>query len=155
MAALVAFAVGLVFGIGLLVSGMTDPGKVLGFLDLAGAWDPSLAVVMATAVPVAASGYAIGRRRFAPLAAPSFTTPAAGPLDRRLVLGSIAFGVGWGLVGMCPGPAIVVAATGAWQGLLFVAAMVAGMLAFEAIERMRATRAAAPAPSSPTHPSTP
>lgn len=140
MAPVLAFVIGLVFGAGLLVSGMTDPAKVLAFLDLAGAWDPSLAVVMAAAVPVAALGFATARRRNAPLAAPAFNLPTARTLDRRLVLGSIAFGVGWGLAGLCPGPAIVVAGTGSSSALVFVAAMIAGILLFEAIERMRRPR---------------
>lgn len=149
MGPLFAFVVGIVFGIGILVSGMADPAKVLAFLDLAGKWDPSLAVVMATAIPVAALGHALGRRRRTPLAAAAFQTPAGRRLDRRLVLGSVAFGVGWGLVGLCPAPALVLAGSGSGAALVFVLAMIAGMLVFEAVEQLRAPRVPVPAPSSP------
>jgi len=141
MAPLAALACGPVFGIGLIVSGMFDPGKVLAFLDVAGAWDPSLAVVMGVAVPVAAVGYAIGRRRARPLLAPAFNAPPSRALDRRLVIGSTTFGVGWGLAGICPAPGVLLAATGHGAGIVFVLAMLAGMIAFDVIERMRAARA--------------
>src|SRR5918993_2253074 len=130
MAAIVAFAIGLTFGIGLLVSGMTDPGKVLAFLDLAGAWDPSLGVVMAAAVPIAALGYVLARRLRAPLAAPSFQAPTARGIDVRLVSGSVLFGAGWGLVGLCPAPAVVLAASANADAGLFLFAMTAGMAVF-------------------------
>lgn len=147
MAPALAFVIGLVFGVGLLVSGMTDPAKVLAFLDLAGAWDPSLAVVMAAAVPVAAAGFVLARHRAAPLVDATFHAPRARALDRRLVLGSIVFGAGWGLVGLCPGPALVVAGSGSRAALVFVAAMIAGFLLFDALEQMRRARETAAASS--------
>jgi uncharacterized protein len=126
---LVGFLCGLVFGFGLLISGMMQPAKVLDFLDLfGGAWDPSLAVVMAAALVVAASGYTLARRRGRPLLAAQSLWPTASAIDRPLVAGAILFGIGWGLVGLCPGPAIENLATGSPRVLAFVAAMIAGML---------------------------
>jgi uncharacterized protein len=120
---------GLIFGFGLLISSVMQPVKVLGFLDLfGGAWDPSLAVVMAAALIVAASGYALARRRGRPLFAAKSNWPTTSHIDRRLIVGATLFGVGWGLVGLCPGPAIENLATGSLRVLAFVAAMVAGML---------------------------
>jgi hypothetical protein len=128
-----ALASGALFGVGLLVSGMTNPAKVLAFLDVAGDWDPSLAFVMAGAIPVAALGFALGRRRAAPLYEPSFSPPARGTLDARLFAGAVLFGLGWGLAGFCPGPALASLGLGAWQVALFVLAMLAGMGLFHAI----------------------
>lgn len=133
----VAFAVGLVFGLGLILSGMTDPAKVLGFLDLGGRWDPSLLFVMGGAIAVAAIGFAFARKRGRALLGGPMRLPAAGAIDRRLVLGSAAFGIGWGLAGFCPGPAIAALASGSPEPLVFVAAMVAGMALFELFESMR------------------
>jgi uncharacterized membrane protein YedE/YeeE len=118
---------GLVFGLGLVVSGMSNPAKVLGFLDLAGAWDPSLALVMGGAIAVGAVGFAFARRRAASLLGLPMRLPATDVIDRRLVVGSVVFGVGWGLAGFCPGPALVAVATGSIDALVFVAAMLAGM----------------------------
>lgn len=132
-----AFAVGLVFGLGLILSGMTDPAKVLGFLDLAGRWDPSLLFVMGGAIAVAAIGFALARKRGQALLGGPMRLPAAGLVDRRLVLGSLAFGIGWGLAGFCPGPAIASLASGSPKPLVFVAAMVAGMGLFELFESLR------------------
>jgi uncharacterized membrane protein YedE/YeeE len=132
------FAIGLLFGIGLIVSGMTDPGKVLGFLDLAGHWDPSLLFVMGGATPVAAIGFAVARRRGRTLFGAPLRLPAATAIDRRLVLGSLAFGAGWGLAGFCPGPALASLGTGRGEPLLFSLAMIAGMALFELIEWLRA-----------------
>ena len=112
MHALSAFAAGLIFGIGLIVSGMTDPSKVIGFLDLAGQWDPSLAFVMVGAILVGLAGHAIARKRAAAFLGGALHLPAARDIDRRLVLGGLAFGVGWGLAGFCPGPAIVALGAG-------------------------------------------
>ena len=142
MAVLFAFASGLVFGIGLLVCGLANPAKVLAFLDLAGAWDPSLLVVMGVGVGVAAVAFAVAQRRNATLLGQALDLPTARDIDRRLVLGSLAFGVGWGLAGLCPGPALVLLGTGRAQGAVFVLAMLAGMAAFELVERSRAQRAA-------------
>ena len=127
---LVAFAVGLVFGLGLLISGMSNPAKVLGFLDLAGDWDPSLALVMGGAVGVGMLGFAWGRRRQQALLGGPLRWPAATHIDRRLVGGSVIFGIGWGLGGICPGPALSLLGAGRAEGVLFVLAMLAGMGAF-------------------------
>jgi len=128
---LIAPAAGLLFGAGLAVSGMHDPAKVLGFLDVAaiasGGWDPSLAFVMAGGLAVTLPAFWYARRRKAPLAAPAFQTPTATAIDRRLMLGALLFGVGWGLVGYCPGPALAALAFGATDTIVFVPAMVAGM----------------------------
>lgn len=140
MNAFAAFASGLVFGIGLLVAGMADPAKVLGFLDVAGRWDPSLAVVMASALPVSAVAYAIARHRATSLYGEPFNVPTSRALDLRLIAGAIVFGIGWGLAGVCPGPGLVVLGAGRVEGVVFVAAMIAGMLAFEGIERHRASK---------------
>jgi uncharacterized membrane protein YedE/YeeE len=126
-----ALAAGALFGLGLVVSGMTNPAKVLAFLDLAGDWDPSLAFVMAGAIPVAAIGFALGRRRAAPLCAPGFAPPTARDVDARLVGGAVLFGLGWGIAGFCPGPALAALCFGGWQVALFVAAMLAGMGVFQ------------------------
>lgn len=121
-----ALAAGLVFGIGLILSGMIDPAKVQNFLDIAGAWDPSLAFVMAGAIGVAAPGFWLVRKRAAPLADKQFHVPPAdAPLDRRLLLGAAVFGIGWGLAGFCPGPALASLPLAAPATLVFVVAMVA------------------------------
>ena len=135
-----ALVSGLLFGLGLTVSEMIDPTKVIGFLDLAGDWDPSLAFVMVTAIPIAAIGYAVARRFRAPLCAPSFNLPARSEIDWRLVLGAVLFGIGWGTVGYCPGPARASVSLGDTANLTFVAAMLAGMGAYSAIEAVRAIR---------------
>lgn len=127
---------GLVFGLGLIVSGMADPAKVLGFLDLAGAWDPSLALVMAGAIAVGSVAFFIaGRRRLSYLGLP-LHLPTARRIDRRLLLGSLLFGIGWGVAGFCPGPALVALGMGEPKALVFVAAMLAGMALFEVLERV-------------------
>ncbi|WP_298926634.1 DUF6691 family protein [uncultured Ramlibacter sp.] len=127
MQRVVEFAIGLLFGLGLLLAGMADPGKVLGFLDLAGAWDPSLALVMAGAIAVGVLAFTLARRRSLALLGGAMQLPAQRGIDRPLVLGSLVFGVGWGLAGFCPGPALVAAAAGHWQAWLFLAGMLAGM----------------------------
>lgn len=134
---LMALITGLVFGIGLIVAGMTNPAKVLGFLDLAGRWDPSLVLVMAGAILVALPAFRVAARRRQSLLGEPMQLPTATRIDRRLVLGSLAFGAGWGLAGFCPGPALASLATGAVQPLIFCAAMLAGMGIFELIERRR------------------
>lgn len=123
----IEFLVGLVFGLGLILSGMTDPGKVIGFLDLAGAWDPSLAFVMGGGVVVAFFAFTLARRRTSAFLGGAMHLPTASAIDRRLVVGSLVFGAGWGLAGFCPGPALVSAGAGHWQAWLFTAAMLAGM----------------------------
>lgn len=138
MNTLLALISGLIFGIGLIVSGMTDPGKVLGFLDLAGAWDPSLILVMGGAIALGLAGFAVAKRRSRSLLGLPMQLPTATKIDRRLVAGSLTFGVGWGLAGICPGPAVVLVGEGASQGVLFTAAMLAGMAIFEWFERRKA-----------------
>ncbi|OUM00781.1 YeeE/YedE family protein [Variovorax sp. JS1663] len=133
---------GLVFGLGLIVSGMANPAKVLGFLDLAGAWDPSLAFVMAGAIAVGMVGFMVARRRTVSCLGAEMRLPSARHIDRRLVLGSVLFGIGWGVAGFCPGPALVSLGMGEFRALVFVAAMLVGMGAFELFER----RKRAPAP---------
>jgi uncharacterized membrane protein YedE/YeeE len=131
---------GLVFGLGLLVSGMADPAKVLGFLDLAGRWDPSLAMVMAGAVGAALPAFALARRRTHSLLGAPMRLPAARAIDRRLVGGSLLFGIGWGIAGFCPGPGLVALGMGEPKALVFVLAMLAGMGLFELVERFRPAR---------------
>jgi uncharacterized protein len=132
MPVLLQFAIGLVFGLGLLVSGMSDPAKVLNFLDLggirAGTWDPSLAFVMAGAIAVALTGYKLVLKRSQPLFAEKFYLPGRDDIDLRVVVGPAIFGVGWGLVGFCPGPALTALGFGAPAAFLFVVAMLAGMV---------------------------
>jgi uncharacterized membrane protein YedE/YeeE len=127
MAALSAFAVGLLFGAGLAVSQMIDPAKVLAFLDVAGNWDPTLLVVMAVALVTAAPGYSIARRRERSWLGQKMQIPARGDLDARLLGGAAIFGMGWGLAGFCPGPALAALGTGLPDVFVFVAAMVVGM----------------------------
>ena len=140
MAIIMAFATGLLFGIGLIISGMTDPSKVSGFLDLAGRWDPSLGLVMAGAIAVAMPAFALAARRHKSLLGEALRLPTATHIDRRLVLGSVAFGIGWGLAGYCPGPALASLAGGGAKPLVFSVAMVAGMALFTVLERLAARR---------------
>ena len=130
MSKLTAFIAGLIFGLGLLLAGMANPAKVLGFLDLAGAWDPSLGLVMAGAIGVAVLPLTWAKRRQRSLLGAPMQLPVKRELDRRLIGGSLLFGAG-----ICPGPAVAIALTGHWQVLLFVAAMLLGMLLFEVLER--------------------
>jgi uncharacterized membrane protein YedE/YeeE len=127
----VEFAVGLLFGLGLILSGMTDPGKVQGFLDLAGAWDPSLAFVMGGAIGVAVFAFALARKRTAGVLGGAIELTENRRIDARLLTGSLVFGVGWGLAGFCPGPALVAAGAGHPQAVLFTLAMVGGMVVHE------------------------
>ena len=122
-----ASVAGVIFGAGLAMSDMVNPARVLGFLDVTGAWDPTLAFVMGAAVVASAIGYAFSRRLRAPLFGKSFFIPENRRLDSQLIGGAALFGIGWGLVGFCPGPAIAGLIFGMWQPWLFVAAMVAGM----------------------------
>ena len=139
---LTALMVGLVFGIGLIISGMTDPSKVIGFLDLAGSWDPSLGFVMGGAILVGAIAFRLAGKRARSLLGEPIRLPTATVIDRRLVLGSLAFGAGWGLAGYCPGPALASLATGDMKPVLFTVAMLAGMGIFEVLDRISAGRAA-------------
>jgi hypothetical protein len=140
-----ALLCGLVFGIGLVVSGMADPAKVLGFLDLAGRWDPSLALVMTGAVGTSALAFMLARRRATSLLGGPLGWPTARHIDARLVGGSVLFGVGWGVAGFCPGPAIVALGLGEPKAVVFVLAMLLGMALFELLQR-RPSGARVPAP---------
>ena len=128
---------GLIFGAGLLISGMVQPTKVLAFLDIFGAWDPSLAVVMIAALAVSAPGFMLAKGRSRPLLAVRSFWPARDDIDRPLVIGSAMFGVGWGLVGLCPGPALESLATLSPGVIVFVAAMAAGMVLRDLWQRSR------------------
>ncbi|MDR6390423.1 DUF6691 family protein [Paraburkholderia phenoliruptrix] len=137
MALLTALLSGLLFGVGLMVSGMANPAKVLGFLDLAGRWDPSLAFVMIGAIAVGSIAFLFARRRKQSLLGLAMRIPAHTGVTLRLVLGSAVFGVGWGLAGFCPGPALVALGAGVPKAWVFVAAMLAGMAVFELLERAK------------------
>ena len=130
-----ALFVGLLFGAGLILSGMVNPSKVQAFLDIAGAWDPSLAFVMAGAITVAAGAFPFVQKKSLSLTGKPIRLPAATRVDRRLIAGSAIFGIGWGLAGFCPGPALVGAGSGESKALIFVLAMLAGMLLFRQWER--------------------
>ncbi|KIC08480.1 membrane protein [Leisingera sp. ANG-M1] len=123
-----ALTAGSLFGAGLMLSGMTDTAKVQGFLDLFGAWDPTLAFVMGGALLPMALAWRLAKSR-APLTGGSFPAPPQAGLDRRLILGALLFGAGWGMAGLCPGPAIASLSYNGWQGALFLAAMICGMIA--------------------------
>lgn len=143
MATFFALLAGLVFGFGLIVSGMANPAKVLGFLDLAGNWDPSLAFVMAGAIAVGAIAFTFARKRTESLLGLEMKMPTATDLDRRLVGGSLMFGIGWGIAGFCPGPALVALGAGETKAVVFVVAMLVGMGVFEFLERRGARRGGA------------
>ena len=132
-----SFLAGLVFGLGLIVSGMANPAKVLGFLDLAGAWDPSLAFVMAGAIAVGLAAFAVATKRAWSFLGAEMNLSGTREIDRRLVAGSVLFGIGWGIAGFCPGPALVALGMGEVKALAFVAAMLAGMGLFEVLEHGR------------------
>ena len=138
MAVFTALLAGLVFGVGLLVSGMANPAKVLGFLDLAGQWDPSLAFVMGGAVAVGSIAFLLARRRTLSLIGLEMRLPTDRHVDRRLIVGGTIFGIGWGIAGFCPGPALVALGMGEAKAIAFVVAMLLGMALFELLERRRA-----------------
>jgi len=137
---LMALLAGLLFGVGLIVSGMTDPAKVLGFLDLGGQWDPSLAFVMGGAVLVGLLAFPLASKRQVSLLGETMRLPTATRIDRRLVLGGFTFGIGWGLAGYCPGPALASLALGGSKPWTFFMAMLVGMILFEVFETLRARR---------------
>ncbi len=134
---IIALVSGVIFGWGLLWSGLASPAKVLGFLDVVGRWDPSLALVMIGAIGVAALPLALAKKCKQSWVGLPMQLPAARSLDRRLIIGSLVFGIGWGLAGICPGPAFVLLGMGIWQGALFVAAMLVGMAIFAWLEQHR------------------
>ena len=131
---------GLLFGIGLMLSGMTDPAKVLGFLDLAGAWNPSLAFVMGGAVAITALAFAVANHRQRSILGLSMPAAPGRQIDRRLLGGSLLFGIGWGIAGFCPGPALVALGMFNAKALVFVLAMLAGMAVFELLQPRLKTR---------------
>ncbi|GJE75425.1 DUF6691 family protein [Methylorubrum suomiense] len=132
-----ALAMGLLFGLGLSLSGMLDPARVQGFLDVGGAWDPTLIFVLGGAVSVALAGFALARRLPRPVLDTRFDLPARRRIDAPLIGGAALFGVGWGLSGLCPGPAVAALSTGALPILVFVPAMLVGMAAFRLIRGAR------------------
>lgn len=134
MSKVIEFLVGLIFGLGLILSGMTNPAKVIGFLDLFGQWDPSLAFVMGGAILVGLFAFAIAKKRTTNFLGGAMQLPKNTHIDKRLVIGSLVFGAGWGLAGFCPGPALVSLASGYEKAALFVVAMLLGMLLFERLE---------------------
>lgn len=144
MKLLMALLAGLLFGLGLILSGMTDPAKVLGFLDLTGNWDPSLAFVMGGALLVGSLVFPFATKRPKSILGDALRLPTATRIDRRLVLGGLTFGVGWGLAGYCPGPALASLAQGGTKPLLFFIAMLAGMALFELLESIKSKSANKP-----------
>ncbi|MCB1377014.1 MAG: YeeE/YedE family protein [Alphaproteobacteria bacterium] len=139
MMRVLVFIAGLLFGAGVTVSGMVNPSKVLNFMDIAGAWDPTLLFVMGAGLIVTFLGYRWVLARRAPLCAPSFVLPTTTAIDKRLALGAVLFGLGWGLTGFCPGPAVASLAFGNWQAFVFAAAMLAGTVAARLVTRQPAT----------------
>ncbi len=135
-----SFACGLIFGCGLILSGMTDPTRVLGFLNVLGPWDPTLAFVMVAALIVTAAGFAFAHRHGRPWLAPKSSWPTRRAIDRPLIGGAVMFGVGWGLAGLCPGPALTNLATLSPQVILFVAAMALGMVLEKLWQQWLATK---------------
>ena len=131
----VEFIVGLLFGMGLMLSGMTDPGKVIGFLDLFGSWDPSLALVMGGAIAVGFFAFGVAKKRTTNFFGGVLRFPTNNQIDKPLVIGSLLFGAGWGWAGFCPGPAMVSMADGQPKAMMFVVAMLVGMLGFELLDR--------------------
>ena len=140
MSTFFSFIAGLIFGVGLIISGMTNPAKVQGFLDLFGRWDPSLAFVMGGAIAVGLIAFQVAKKRSTTLLGGPMQLPTRRDIDAPLVLGSLLFGAGWGLGGFCPGPAITALGAGSVPALIFVAAMLVGMLIFDRIEKHRARR---------------
>jgi uncharacterized protein len=137
MNALFALLSGLIFGLGLIAGGMTDPAKVKGFLDLFGAWDPSLALVMGGAIAVGVVAFAAARRRTVSWTGVPMEMPNNTTIDGRLLVGGALFGIGWGVAGFCPGPALVAASTGSTSALMFVAAMLTGMTIYDQLSAKR------------------
>jgi uncharacterized protein len=133
-----AFVAGLIFSFGLLLSGMANPEKVLGFLYLFGAWDPSLALVMGGAIAVGLPLFTLAKKRTTSVLGAPMQLPSKREIDRRLILGSLAFGIGWGLAGFCPGPGIVAAGALKSGAIVFALAMIGGMWVFHVLEKRKA-----------------
>lgn len=127
--------VGLIFGIGLILAGMTNPAKVIGFLDITGTWDPSLAFVMGGAILVAIVAFRFAKKRTINFLGGAMRMPTSDMIDKRLVIGSLLFGAGWGMAGFCPGPALTSIGTGNPKAVIFVIAMIVGMAIFELVDR--------------------
>lgn len=138
---LMALLTGSCFGAGLALAGMTDPARIMAFLDVAGNWDPTLALVLVSAVAVAALGFQLARWRTSPLIADRFDRPARTDIDRALIAGAAIFGIGWGLVGYCPGPAIAALSYGSWDPAIFLAAAVVGAVIHSRVEATGGTTA--------------
>ena len=134
---LFAFASGLIFGLGLILVGMANPAKVLGFLDVAGTWDPSLAFVMAGAIMIGFVAFLFAKKRTQSFLGLPMQMPTNQLIDKKLVFGSALFGIGWGLAGICPGPGIVLLGAGETKGLVFVSALVLGVLIYRVVNRSR------------------
>ena len=130
-----SFLVGLIFGIGLILAGMTNPAKVIGFLDITGTWDPSLAFVMGGAILVAIVAFRFAKKRTINFLGGAMRMPTSDMIDKRLVIGSLLFGAGWGMAGFCPGPALTSIGTGNPKAVIFVIAMIVGMAIFELVDR--------------------
>ena len=143
MRLVVVYLIGLVFGIGIMISGMANPAKVINFFDIAGTWDPSLIFVMGGALVVTYIGYRLVLKRPAPAIDPEFHVPAGRTIDARLIGGSAVFGVGWGISGFCPGGALPALGTGKWEVIAFALALLAGMAAARALQSMTARPEAA------------
>lgn len=134
------FMVGLIFGVGLILSGMTDPGKVIGFLDVFGQWDPSLALVMGGAIGVGFFAFALAKKKTTSIFGGNLHLPKSNEIDKPLILGSLLFGAGWGLAGFCPGPALVSMSSGQLKAAFFVLFMLLGMIFFEVFKKFQKTK---------------
>jgi uncharacterized protein len=137
---IIEFLVGLLFGLGLILSGMTDPSKVIGFLDISGSWDPSLALVMGGAIAVGFFAFALAKKRTLSFLGGALHLPTSSQIDKPLIIGAVLFGAGWGLAGLCPGPALVSLASGQIKAAAFVVFMLAGMQLFEMFSRRAARK---------------
>jgi hypothetical protein len=137
MSKLIALLSGVIFGLGLIISEMVNPAKVIAFLDLAGAWNPSLGLVMAGAIAVALPAFYVAKRKQNSVCGMEMHLPNNKTIDTRLIVGSLTFGVGWGVAGFCPAPALVSAATGQWQAIVFSLAMIVGFYVFAILEKSK------------------